>query len=83
MRKCYLIEDKLPPKLPVIFSAKISKQIKAIYAKNQDNAEAISQWDKYIDGIKGYISNPVIALDYTNRFQRLPRGGRFIRGICK
>lgn len=37
MRQYYLIEDKLPPKLPVIFSAKISKRIETIYNKNQDN----------------------------------------------
>ena len=37
MRQYYLIEDKLPPKLPVIFSPKISKRIETIYNKNQDN----------------------------------------------
>lgn len=29
--------------------------------------------------MKRYLSNPVLAWDYTNRYSRFPNGGRFIR----
>ena len=74
MRQHYLNEDKLPPKLPISFSAKISKQINAIYACNQDNTDALCQWDEYIEGLKSYISNRSIAWDYNNKYPRFPNG---------
>ena len=74
MKHHYLIEDKLPPKLPVVFSSKISNQINVIYACNQNNTDALSQWDEYIEGLKSYISNPVIAWDYNNRYVHFPNG---------
>ena len=74
MRQHYLIEDKLPPKLPVSFSAEVRKEINDIYAYNQNNIDGIYQWNEYIDGLKSYISNPVIAWDYNHRYAHFPNG---------
>ena len=74
MRLHYLNEDNLSPKLPISFSAKISKQINAIYACNQDNTDALCQWDEYIERLKSYISNRSIAWDYNNKYPRFPNG---------
>ena len=74
MRLHYLNEDNLSPKLPISFSAKISKQINAIYACNQDNTDALCQWDEYIEGLKSYISNRSIAWDYNNKYSHFPNG---------
>ena len=79
MKKYGLNEDKLPTKLLVRFSSKISKKIDAIDAYNQDNIEALSHWADYLNGIRSYLSNPVIAWDYTGRFSRFPNGAKFIK----
>ena len=81
MRQHYLYEDKLPPKLPISFSAKISKQINAIYACNQDNTDTLCQWDEYIEGLKSYISNPVIAWNYNNKYPRFPNGAIHLKEL--
>ena len=74
-----LKEDRLPSILLVRFSTKISNKINTIITYNQNNIEAITKWREYLEGIKRYLSNPVIAWDYTNRFSRFPNGGRFVR----
>ena len=79
MKTRLLKEDKLPPKLLVIFSSKISQTINDIGAYNKNNVEAISQWSEYLDGVKRYISNPVIAFDYTDKYARFPNGARYIK----
>ena len=79
MKQHWLNEDKLPSRLFVAFSSEIRKRIDTIDAYNQDNPEGLSQWQDYLNGIKRYISNPVIAWDNTNRYSRLPNGTRFIR----
>lgn len=81
MRLHYLNEDNLSPKLPISFSAKISKQINAIYACNQDNTDALCQWDEYIERLKSYISNRSIAWDYNNKYPRFPNGAIHIRDL--
>ena len=73
-----LNEDNLPEKLPVRFSFRVSQTIDNIIRKNRNNTEAISQWLNYLDNIKNYISNPVIAFDYTNRYRQLSDRRRFI-----
>ena len=73
-----LKEDKLPPKLFVIFSSNIQSKINAIDNHNNNN-ECLSNWYEYIEGLKRYISNPAIAFDYTNRFSTFPNGAKFIR----
>ena len=78
MKRYLLKEDRLPTKLTVVFSPKISKQINIIDDYNCTNIDDIYQWYDYIEGIKKYISNPVIAFDYTNRYRSLPNGTRFI-----
>jgi len=80
MTKHYnLNEDKLPLKLLVIFSSKIRTNIDAIVHYNQNNTEGLSQWYDYLDGIRNYISNPVIAYDYTNRYSKFPNGAIYNR----
>lgn len=78
MKRSLVKEDKLPSKLIVRFSSKIAKEINAIDSFNHNNLDALYQWREYLDGIKRYISNPVIAWDYTNRYSRFPNGAVFI-----
>lgn len=72
-------EDKFPPKLSVIFSKKITNEIDAIDYYNRNNYDKLSMWHDYIDGIRNYISNPVIAWDNTNRYIHFPNGATYIR----
>ena len=58
-----LFEDKLPPKLFVGFSSKITKNINVINSYNQNNINGLTQWRDYLNGIRTYLSNPVIAWD--------------------
>lgn len=74
-----LYEDKLPQKLPIMFSSNIWKKIRNIKAFNSNNADGILQWTKYIDGIADYVSNPAIAFDYANRYRRFRNGATYVR----
>lgn len=74
-----LYEDKRPSKLYVRFSEQINQNINLIWANNQSNTEALSQWFDYIEGIKRWLSNPSIAWDYVNRFAKFPNGSRYIQ----
>ena len=75
MRNRYrLCEDARPQKLPVSVSSKIKNSIIEIYQHNQNNLTALGQWSEYIEGLISYISNPVIAFDYTNRYVHFPNG---------
>ena len=74
-----LNEDKLPPRLYVRFSNAINTQIISINTHNQDNIEELLQWRDYLNTIKNYISNPIIAWDYTGRYQHYPNGATYIR----
>ena len=72
-------EDKLPPKIPVRFSTKVSSIIDSIISHNKGNIQAISEWLEYLETVKNYVSNPVIAWDYTNRNIQLKNGTKFIQ----
>ena len=74
MKQDYLIEENLPPRLPIRFSSKIYNQIDNIYTYNQNNVNALLDWLDYIDGLKSYISHRKIAWDYANRYIRFPNG---------
>ena len=78
MRYYHLKEDKLPPKLPVRFSFKINSTIKSICEYNKDNISGIKNWKNYLEGIKSYVSDSVIAWDNTNRHIEFPNGTKFI-----
>lgn len=69
-----LKEDKRPQNLYVIFSKEIMRLLENVYAYNQNNINALSQLSDYLDGLRNYISNPVIAWDYTNKYSRYPNG---------
>ena len=65
MRIYLLNEDKLPPKLPVVYSDYVSNQIELISDYNEGNVN-LSKWRNYIDGISSHISNRAIAFDYEH-----------------
>lgn len=69
-----ILEDMRPQRLTVSISSKIKKSITDIYKCNQDNPTALSQWARYIESIRSYISNPTIAFDYANRYAHYPNG---------
>lgn len=79
MKHHRLNEDKLPPKIPVRFSIKVSSKIDSIISHNKGNIQAISEWLEYLETVKNYVSNPVIAWDYTNRNIQLKNGTKFIQ----
>ena len=81
MKKYLFKEDKLPPKLFVAFSSKIRDQISEIDSYNHNNTEGLLQWYEYINVILDYMSNPVIAWDYLNRYKRGRRGSRFVSDL--
>ena len=81
MRKYQLNEDKLPKRLSVWFSRKINAQITAIETYNQDNIDSLSQWKDYLNGLRSYISNPVIAWDYTNKYQHYRNGTTYLNEL--
>lgn len=74
MKRIYLNEENLPPKLPVSFSTKINNNINLIKDYNQNNLDALSKWYDYIDNLKSYISHRKIAWDYVNRYAHFPNG---------
>lgn len=76
-----LNEDKQLQKLPVIISPRLSEQIKEIYSLNHDNSESLSQFTEYLNGLKNYIANPVIAWDYTNKYQHNSKGETFLKEL--
>lgn len=78
MKNYNLNEDRRPQKLKVNVSPQIDNKIDAIYDYNQNNPKALFQWFDYIDGIKDYISNPVIAYDYTHKYTHFPNGAIYL-----
>lgn len=74
MKKYRINEDKKPSKLPIVVSNKISQTIKGICDYNINNIDGIAQFMDYVESLKSYISNPVIAFDYLNRYSHFPNG---------
>ena len=74
MKQYVLNEDKLPPKLFVLFSPQINKQMDDIYACNQKNVKALYEWYDYIDGIRNHLSNSTIAWDNQGKYWRSRSG---------
>lgn len=79
IKRYELNEDRLPPKLTVLFSQKIRREIESIEIRNQNNIDGLYKWRDYLNGIRSYISNPAIAFDYTNRYSRFPNGAIYNR----
>ena len=68
----YLLKEVYsPPKLPIYFSREINNEIETIKAYNENNIEAIKQWQDYLIGMKSYISCPAIAWDNMGRYPKL------------
>ena len=78
MKTRWLKEDKRLAKLPVVFSPEIFQSIENLHQRNYDNPEALTEWDNYLDGVIGYISNPVIAWDNMGKFSHKPNGETYI-----
>jgi len=74
MSRYYLKEDKRPCKIPVRFSNEVAEGINYIDWKNYNNTESITQLHNYIDGLISWMSNPVIAWDYLNKYQHSENG---------
>ena len=81
MKLHILNEDKRPPKLPVVVSPEIIEKMDRIADYNKDKKEKISEWYEGIDGFKDYISNPVIAWDYTDKFTHISDGETIIKEL--
>lgn len=78
MNQYFLLEDKFPKRLPVLFSFDILNRIDVIEKYNKNNPDAIYQWYDYIKTVENYISDPVIAWDTMERHIKFPNGTRFI-----
>lgn len=82
MAKQYLLnEDKLPPKLPVIYSDDVINEIDNIKEYNQFEKEGLSKFFSYIKGMENHISNRAIAFDYGNNYARYSDGTIFAYDI--
>ena len=68
MNSKYLAEDKRLQKLAVRFSEELIEKIDTIRDYNRGN-ENLVQLYEYIDGLRSYISNPVVAWDNTGKYQ--------------
>lgn len=76
-RRYLLYEDELPPKLPATFSSTLRVRIKRISKYNRNrNPEGVSKWLKYLEQIKGYISQRSICFNW--RYPKMRNGGTFV-----
>lgn len=74
----YYVNENAQPKLPVRFSPEIDYEIDTVCARNINNDEGLIQFAKYIEGLKKYISNPVIAWDNMDRYYHHPNGETYL-----
>ena len=81
MRRSFIFDNYKRPKLPVIFSSEIIEKIDLIELANHDDKEMLSNFYDYIESVKNYISNPVIAWDYMNRYIHLKNGAVHIKEL--
>ena len=63
-----LNEEKLPAKLPVVYSNETMNTIEAIKDSNRFEEEGLSRLFAYINGISSHISNRAIAFGYGNNY---------------
>jgi len=73
MKNC-IYEDKRQSRLLVTVSPNIQQEINDIEYYNHNSIDALCQWYDYIETLKNYISNPVIAFDNVNRYTHYPNG---------
>lgn len=75
MLKQYLLnEDKLPQKLPVVYSDSITRQIEEISDYNRGNTNGLSALNEYVNWISNHVSIYSIAFGYGNNYRRNPNG---------
>lgn len=80
-KHCVLKEDKQPDPLYVKFSQRINKEIDLIKDYNVNNPKGIKEWDDYLKILKNYISKPVNALDYTNKYPQWRNGSKYVNEL--
>ncbi len=68
MRRYCFNEDTRLPKLPVRFSDKLTEKIEDILFYNRFEIDSLKQWLNELEGLVGWVSNPVIAWDNHNDF---------------
>ncbi len=76
-----ICEDRRLEKLDVVFSKDIKQEIRSIDKCNRENPNGLDKWYEYLENLKDYISNPVIAWDNMGRYPRFPNGAIFV-GDC-
>ena len=76
-KHCVLKEDKQSDPLYVKFSQRINKEIDLIKDYNVNNPKGLKEWDGYLKILKNYISKPVNALDYTNKYPQWRNGSKY------
>ena len=78
MKLFSLNEDKLPPRLPVIYSDYITSQIEDICDSNRGNANGLSELKKFIKRVANHVSNRAIAFCYGNNCSMPSNGTVYI-----
>ena len=68
MKQYSLNEDKLPPRLPVIYSDYITSQIEDICDRNRGNVNGLSELKNFIKRVANHISNRAIAFGYGSNY---------------
>ena len=63
MKNSILSEGKFPERLPVYLTFKLSNKIDSIISYNRNNVNGVRQFLDYIETLKRYISDTVIAWD--------------------
>lgn len=80
MRQNYLTENKRLTKLPIIFSDKVINKIDLIRDVNKGD-DNLYQLYEYIDGLKSYIANPVIAWDNVGKYRHNSKGETYLKEL--
>ena len=76
-----LNEDKRLERYKVWFTPAVKCEIDIIKSFNKNNIEGIKQLQEYLQGLRMYISNPVLAWDNLDRFQHYPNGATHINEL--
>lgn len=71
-------EDTQSPRLQVRFSDELESEIKSIYEINQDNTQALTEWNEYLNEIINFMSYRSIAWDYANEHLKTSENTRFV-----
>ena len=79
--KVKLNEDKRLERYKVWFTPAVKREIDIIKRFNRNNVEGIKQLQEYLQGLRMYISNPVIAWDNLDKYQHRPNGATHVNEL--